>query len=125
MAGRCSTHSTLLGYSHVSAYNTIICAKLSLFAGFHAWGVCAVQEPPLSDFDGTTDCVADRRPLFPGNRHTLTGTLFRVTTCELLYGPLNCDFVWKSDNLCVPLWLMKQHIASFIFSAPLSSQKLP
>ncbi|EIE27018.1 hypothetical protein COCSUDRAFT_83577 [Coccomyxa subellipsoidea C-169] len=61
--------------------------------------VCNWQEPPLADFDGTPDCVADRRPLFPGDRHTLTGTLFRVTTCELLYGPLNCNFIWKSDNL--------------------------
>lgn len=109
----------------VSLYNHHLCQTLFVCRLSCMGCVCAVQEPPLSDFDGTTDCVADRRPLFPGNRHTLTGTLFRVTTCELLYGPLNCDFVWKSDNLCVPLWLMKQHIASLIFSAPLSSQSCP
>ncbi|CAL8466894.1 g6430 [Coccomyxa elongata] len=63
--------------------------------------VCGWQEPPLADFGGPPSCIADGRPVFPGNRHTLTGTLFRVTTCELLYGPLNCGFIWKSDNLPV------------------------
>jgi hypothetical protein len=59
----------------------------------------AVQEPPLADFEAAPVCTADRQPEFHGDAHTLTGTLFRVTTCELLYGPLNCGFIWKSDNM--------------------------
>lgn len=29
---------------------------------------------------------------------TLAGQMFRMTTCEITYGPLNCDFVYRADN---------------------------
>lgn len=29
---------------------------------------------------------------------TLTGQMYRMTTCEITYGPLNCDFVFRADN---------------------------
>jgi hypothetical protein len=29
---------------------------------------------------------------------TLSGQMYRMTTCEITYGPLNCDFVFRADN---------------------------
>ena len=47
-------------------------------------------------------CIADQRPKFTKDPHTLTGTLFRVPSCEILYGPLNCDFVLTGENWSAP-----------------------
>jgi hypothetical protein len=57
-----------------------------------------MQEPPLASFRAAPKCVVD--PGAPPHAHTPTfsGTLLRVTTCELLYGPFNCAFAWRLDN---------------------------
>ncbi|CAK0733927.1 hypothetical protein CVIRNUC_000356 [Coccomyxa viridis] len=60
--------------------------------------VCGWQEPPLGDFKGQPSCIADQQAGFAGDPHTLEGTLFRVTSCEILYGPLNCGFVPSGEN---------------------------
>lgn len=68
-----------------------------------------MQEPPLASFEAAPECSLDagpppvqRRPRkgLPLHRsvRTLSGSLLRVTTCELLYGPFNCGFAWRLDN---------------------------
>jgi hypothetical protein len=32
------------------------------------------------------------------NKYFYQGSLIRTPSCEIQYGPLNCDFVWKSEN---------------------------
>ena len=59
-----------------------------------------MQEPPLARFEAAPQCDFVSGPPARAHGATLNGSLFRVTTCELLYGPLNCAFIWKSDNLC-------------------------
>ena len=68
--------------------------------------ICAYssQEPPLGDFKGQPQCIADQQASCAGNPHTLGGTLFRVTSCEILYGPLNCGFVLSGQNWWVLSW---------------------
>lgn len=61
-----------------------------------------MQEPPLGDFKGQPACVADQQASFARDPHTLGGTMFRVTSCEILYGPLNCGFVLSGENWCFP-----------------------
>jgi hypothetical protein len=58
----------------------------------------ALQEPPLARFEPAPRCDFDSGPPLHARGATLNGSLFRVTTCELLYGPFNCAFAWKSDN---------------------------
>ena len=72
------------------------CKILWLNTRHAAW-----QEPPLGDFKGQPSCLADQQAGFAGDPHTLGGTLFRVTSCEILYGPLNCGFVPSGENWCV------------------------
>ena len=69
---------------------------------------CGWAEPALAGFRGAPLCDAecsardgcddgggegqDRRA------RTLQGRILRVLSCELQYGPLNCDLTWKQDN---------------------------
>lgn len=57
--------------------------------------VCGWREPDFSLFEPEPECLAD------GNEYTgqtLEGRIFRVLTCELFYGPMNCNFVWSNTN---------------------------
>lgn len=76
-------------------------------AGCRAGPVCQFLEPNLTTYVGQPACIADAYPpdaprLVDGGV-TLSGQLFRQTTCEITYGPLNCDFVFRGDNECAPL----------------------
>jgi len=55
--------------------------------------ICSWTEPPLRSVSGTPECVLN------GVTELFTGSLVRVATCELEYGPLNCEFVWKGGNI--------------------------
>lgn len=68
---------------------------------FPRGAVCGWTEPPFAAFEGPPRCVADPDTQPPGAGRTLAGRWFRVPTCELRYGPFNCNFVWKVDNWCV------------------------
>ncbi len=46
--------------------------------------------------------------------HTLAGQMYRMTTCEITYGPLNCDFVFRADNECAVKVLL---LLSFFLSS--------
>lgn len=76
-------------------------AAPSLFARSGA-NVCGWSEPPLATFRGAPHCDAVCGPRSGcaerGAEKALDGRLLRVLTCELQYGPLNCDFKWKADN---------------------------
>lgn len=56
---------------------------------------------------GEPECIADAYPYDAGKLITkgvtLSGQLFRQTTCEIMYGPLNCDFILQADNECASL----------------------
>jgi hypothetical protein len=64
--------------------------------------VCGWSEPKLASFRPPPACEAVCGPKEGCARRTeqktLDGTLLRVLTCELQYGPLNCDFKWRADN---------------------------
>lgn len=55
--------------------------------------LCNWSEAPLESISGIPDCTLgnDLKPMFDGY-------LLRVATCELEYGPMNCEFVWKGSN---------------------------
>jgi hypothetical protein len=59
--------------------------------------LCGWNEPPLASIDGVPHCEVaglgevQTRPLFDG-------LLTRVISCELQYGPLSCEFVWRGTN---------------------------
>ncbi|KAL4424092.1 hypothetical protein ABPG75_001393 [Micractinium tetrahymenae] len=58
--------------------------------------LCGWNEPSLASVNGVPECHVggddpQARPLFDG-------LLTRVISCELVYGPLNCDFVWRGTN---------------------------
>lgn len=57
--------------------------------------MCNWFEPPLRQFQGPPVCNVKTKRGFVG---FFTGSIIRSPSCELQYGPLNCDFVWKSDN---------------------------
>ena len=69
---------------------------------------CGWAEPPLRGFRGPPVCDAECSPrdgCDDGDgddertaAKTLRGRLLRVLSCELQYGPLNCDFAWKQGN---------------------------
>jgi len=71
---------------------------------------CGWAEPPLKGFRGPPLCDAecsardgcygdgDNEDSGVKRARTLRGRLLRVLSCELQYGPLNCDFAWKSGN---------------------------
>jgi hypothetical protein len=59
--------------------------------------VCGWVEPHLSHWMGAPTCAMG----WPGggaSMHTMQGQLIRVISCEILYGPMNCDFVWGLSN---------------------------
>ncbi len=71
--------------------------------------MCNWTEPNLSAVEGLPTCIVhgrDAPPAPPGqpgaagvtSRALFDGTLIRVETCELEYGPLNCDFVFRGSN---------------------------
>ena len=51
--------------------------------------VCNWQEPSLRDVD-TSTCA--------GTAQFTDGTLLRTSSCEIQYGPLNCDFELRNEN---------------------------
>jgi hypothetical protein len=55
-------------------------------------GICSWTEPSLQSVSGAPECV------YNGVTELFTGSLVRVSTCELEYGPLNCEFIWKGGN---------------------------
>jgi hypothetical protein len=82
--------------------------------------LCNWSEAPLSSVAGVPECIVD--DISSGQRggggggdssssstaaavamtsptnDMFDGNLLRVATCELEYGPLNCDFFWKGSN---------------------------
>ncbi len=62
--------------------------------------VCGWTEPPFARFEGPPRCVADPAAPPAARGETGRGRLHRVPTCELRYGPFNCNFVWRADNWC-------------------------
>jgi len=40
--------------------------------------------------------------------------MYRMTTCEITYGPLNCDFVFRADNECAVKVLLPVILLSFV-----------
>ncbi|KAG7674064.1 hypothetical protein Ndes2526B_g02453 [Nannochloris sp. 'desiccata'] len=56
-------------------------------------GICSWTEPSLQSVSAAPECVLN------GVTELFTGSLVRVSTCELEYGPLNCEFVWKGGNI--------------------------
>ena len=68
---------------------------------------CGWAEPALKGFRGVPQCDAecsarDGCSESGGEQmqtaKTLSGRILRILSCELQYGPLNCDFVWKQGN---------------------------
>ncbi len=57
--------------------------------------VCDWFEPGLKSIDGPPSCTIHSRK---GDRGFNTGAITRTSSCEIQYGPLNCDFVWKFRN---------------------------
>lgn len=64
--------------------------------------VCNFFEPNLTTYVGEPDCIADAYPYdakkLTTDGVTLSGQLFRQVSCEIMYGPLNCDFILQADN---------------------------
>lgn len=60
-------------------------------------GLCSWQEPGLALWEGEPACMMHADGLADGGE-TLSGQILRTTTCELQYGPMNCEFVWKGTN---------------------------
>lgn len=59
--------------------------------------MCKWKEPPLDLFRPEPDCTVSTEA-HPAPERTLQGRLLRITSCELMYGPLNCDFAWRPYN---------------------------
>lgn len=78
------------GADYGLAMNTVIFTKDGT--------VCGWREPPLRHFVGAPVCSVETNGSYPGQGATLNGQLYRVTTCELQYGPMNCDFIWGASN---------------------------
>jgi len=65
--------------------------------------LCGWAEPPLAGFSGPPACdaaCAVRDGCAPGevDRAAGSGRVMRLVSCELQYGPLNCEFEWREDN---------------------------
>ena len=56
--------------------------------------LCSWKEPPLTKVEGEPACRVDPWGIFLQPFSLYQGSLVRVNTCELQYGPLNCDFQW-------------------------------
>ena len=83
---------------HLASLQLEICVELE--PALHRQ-VCGWQEPDFRRFVEEPQCIAPAQPpSFSRDLKTLNGTLLRMVSCELMYGPLNCDFVWKGDNGC-------------------------
>ncbi|KAK9810142.1 hypothetical protein WJX72_005510 [[Myrmecia] bisecta] len=59
---------------------------------------CDWDEPSLASWVGEPDCIADPVDISHPAGDTMEGQLFRMVTCELQYGPFNCDFNWLATN---------------------------
>lgn len=59
--------------------------------------VCSWKEPPLANVEGEPACQVHSWGLFKSLK-LFSGTFVRVGTCQLQYGPLNCDFQWNQEN---------------------------
>lgn len=58
--------------------------------------VCNWFEPSLKNIDTKgPECSIHTKK---GRRGFQTGSLLRTPSCEIQYGPLNCDFVWMGKN---------------------------
>jgi hypothetical protein len=60
-------------------------------------GICSWTEPSLQSVSGAPECVLNTGG--DSTAELFTGSLVRVSTCELEYGPLNCEFIWKGGNV--------------------------
>ena len=59
--------------------------------------VCDWAEYPFAAWQGEPSCAVYGDD-YPGIPHTLEGVVLRESACEIQYGPLNCDMVWRPDN---------------------------
>ncbi len=75
-------------------------SELSCIAETQEWGrrsnICNWTEPGLEQLLGEPAC-AEAGGYEHGGK-TLSGQIFRTISCELYYGPFNCNFYWQSDN---------------------------
>lgn len=62
------------------------------------WMVCGWREPPLRSFVGAPVCSVETNGSYADDGATLAGHLYRITSCQLQYGPMNCDFIWGGTN---------------------------
>ena len=66
--------------------------------------MCNFVEPNLTTYISAPGCIVNPDPkakhIMNGGR-TQQGQLYRMTTCEITYGPMNCDFVFRGSNECV------------------------
>lgn len=63
--------------------------------------LCSWSEPSMHVFNGPNTCmVYDHVPWWgrQGPMATLAGDWLRIYSCELTYGPLNCDFRYENNN---------------------------
>ena len=58
--------------------------------------VCQWVEPSLQSVAAAPECVLKWQK--GAVSELFKGSIVRVSTCELEYGPLNCEFVWKGGN---------------------------
>jgi hypothetical protein len=61
-------------------------------------GVCGWREPGLERVEAAPACAVRPARAGAAPRRLFDGSLVRVSSCELEYGPLNCEFVWKGGN---------------------------
>lgn len=73
--------------------------SLSLFGREGRHTVCGWEETDLTGWKGDPGCQAITAGSHSGmSVETQNGTLLRMLSCELSYGPLNCDFKWGSNQ---------------------------
>lgn len=59
--------------------------------------LCGWDEPELPLFQGPPDCIIHEHGNY-SDRPTMSGTWVRMGSCEIQYGPLNCDFAWGKNK---------------------------
>ncbi|EFN52069.1 hypothetical protein CHLNCDRAFT_139316 [Chlorella variabilis] len=59
--------------------------------------LCGWNEPPLASVDGTPECLINQQGMIEP-QPLFDGMLTRVISCELQYGPMNCDFAYRGTN---------------------------